>query len=129
MKQKFCCNCAFFESGNCRHFPIGRSLVTGKMEYKTCYSARYYSECGPSGKCFSFTPGKFIKGDEMNAIDELQEILLAWRRAERETAKAVLTSQLPGEIRELKDAEERALHRLRIFVDSEPWADLHSRIG
>lgn len=65
----------------------------------------------------------------MNAIDELQEILLAWRRAERETAKAVLTSQLPGEIRELKDAEERALHRLRIFVDSEPWADLHSRIG
>ena len=58
------------------------------------------------------------------AVYELQEILIAWRRAERDSATAVLTAQLPEAIRDLKEVEERALHRLRIFVDSEPWAEL-----
>lgn len=54
----------------------------------------------------------------------LQQVLVEWRKAEREHAKAVLCSAHPSRIRELSDYEQIALHHVRMIVDSEPWADL-----
>lgn len=58
------------------------------------------------------------------AADRLQRVLTDWRKAEIEHAKAVLCAAHPYQIKELADAEERALHHVRLLVDSQPWADL-----
>lgn len=52
---------------------------------------------------------------------KLRELLIAWRKAEKEHAAAVLRATHPDYLRDLYDAQERAIHALRIFVDSEPW--------
>jgi hypothetical protein len=54
----------------------------------------------------------------------LQQVLVQWRAAEREHARAVLCAAHPTRIQELADARERALHHVRLNVDSEPWAEI-----
>lgn len=58
----------------------------------------------------------------MSKLIELQEALITWRRREKDVARAVLAANHPGHIRALKEEEEKALHALRLLVDSEPWA-------
>lgn len=60
----------------------------------------------------------------MNKSDELKELLITWRRAERAHARAVLVANHPDHIKVLNDEAELALHKIRIFVDSEPWPEL-----
>ena len=60
----------------------------------------------------------------MSKFAELKEALLAWRKAEKERAYAVLGSCHPDEIARLTAQQEKELHRLRVIVDSEPWADI-----
>lgn len=57
-------------------------------------------------------------------LDELQKLLIAWRAAERKHGAAVLRAFHPNEIKKLADAEAHAVRDLRIFVDSEPWAEI-----
>lgn len=59
-----------------------------------------------------------------NKLSELKELLVTWRSAEKEHASASLSSAHPDHLRELHEAEKLALHKLRVFVDSEPWPEL-----
>lgn len=56
-------------------------------------------------------------------MKRLREALEAWRKAEREHAHAVLCAAHPNRLKELADAEEMALHHVRIIVDGNPWIE------
>lgn len=58
------------------------------------------------------------------AFHRLKFACTEWRRAEREHARSVLTAQHPNQILELAEAEARAESRLRLMIDSEPWAEI-----
>ena len=60
----------------------------------------------------------------VRATAELQKLLLDWRAAERRHAKAVLRAEHPLGLRSMADSLEYALHKLRTYIDSEPWAAL-----
>ena len=55
---------------------------------------------------------------------ELKGSLQGWRKAEMHHAAAILQAAHPDRLRELQAAEDKALKRLRILVDREPWAEI-----
>jgi|ERR1017187_189298 hypothetical protein len=60
----------------------------------------------------------------LSTFHRLKFACTEWRQAEREYARAVLTAQHPQQILDLADTEARALARLRLMIDSEPWAEI-----
>ena len=59
-----------------------------------------------------------------SVTDRLKQVLIEWRAAEKAHAYSVLCASHPDRIRELADAMERALHHVRLNVDTEPWAEI-----
>ena len=57
---------------------------------------------------------------------QLKDLLLQWRSLEKEHARAVLTACHPDVIVTLANNELRALHKLRLFVDREPWGEIET---
>lgn len=55
---------------------------------------------------------------------ELKDAVRAWRKSEIRHAVAVLQAVHPDRLRELQADEDKALKRLRILVDREPWAEI-----
>lgn len=60
----------------------------------------------------------------MTRLEQLKAALIAWRKAEREHAVAVLSATTPNQRERLADADARALSEVRKIVDSQPWADI-----
>jgi len=59
-----------------------------------------------------------------STLTRLQNALIEWRAAERKHAEHVLRASHPIDIREAADIEERAISKIRIIIDSEPWSDI-----
>ena len=57
----------------------------------------------------------------MDKCHELRDALIAWRKADRTHAHAVLASAHPVHLRNLDNARRNALNKVRMLVDIQPW--------
>ena len=65
----------------------------------------------------------------MTTFFKLQAACVVWRQTELQHARAVLCACVPDEIRHAAADEADALQRLRLIVDSEPWAEILAELS